>query len=311
MTLMTRLNRIREISKNRSITKMIDIRPRNPDLLKYEGSYTIDYEEMEHQLPDVYYNLIKEYRTSKSSMKFTKWLMKMLLEEKNRSTDTYREVLYLSHFAFSCMKMKGEFTPENFVSQTGKLIADKMEFKLSCRYNDLLRLADTKHYSSCLKYTKISQLPKYLADPDIGVIFVADKAGKFIWRALIRLCLNPEPTKAFPHVLLIYRHYGNAPFHLIYKKLNEMLPIYHATDTRNGLNVQTLESATVHNNIVDIFKARKDYENKPWVDENMKPYLQYNKKWSVVNNHTWCDHKCNLNFLTNRVQMYGIKIELI
>ena len=200
----------------------IDIRPRHKVLQSISGWYNtdVDYD----VLPSWARRLYSDYVDSGSSLKFTRWLL------------------------------KNEYCTETDTSRIGTLL-QPVSFKISCKYNDLLRLADTKHYKSCFSGWRGAQQLRYLADPDIAVIYVPDKSGKFVWRALLRLVVNIDNK----YCLLRYRDYGNSNTKLIDSVINKIYPLYNYTD----LSATDLISVTTHNN-------------------------------SIVGHHIWSDHWCKL-----------------
>ena len=221
------------------INGKVDIRPRHQALLAIEGWYStnVDYS----VLPNEYRVLADEYVKSGSSLKFTRWLIR-----------------------------NGHTTIERASKLGSKL--KPVTFKISCRHNDLLRLADTHHYASCFASWRSAQQLRYLADPDVAVVYVPDEAGKFKWRAILRLMLvNNE------HVLLLYRDYGNTNKDLINKKLNKIYPLYltNKTSFETCDSIQ-LEGVTRHNN-------------------------------KIVGHHVWSDHWCKL--INNKIQMYGVRYD--
>lgn len=187
-----------------------EVRERNPELLKHEGWFYV-----EADLDERVAALHTEYVESKSTLKFTRWLLRFK---------------YLS--------------PAD-VSEIGKQLTDPVAAKFSCRHNDLVRLADTRHYKSCMAKTKSLQQLHYLADPDIAVVFIPDSAGKFLWRALVRLVHNDKGELS----LVLYRRYGNASFQAVVKALKAKtgMPIYEALDIRTSNSPSLhLYSPTVH-----------------------------------------------------------------
>lgn len=85
----------------------------------------------------------------------------------------------------------------------------EVKFELSCRYKDLLRMADTKHYASCLAQWRGIQKLRYLANPDVAIVFIRDSKGDFVARCLVRLL----KTESGELVLGLNRMYGNGLSH--------------------------------------------------------------------------------------------------
>ncbi len=199
---------MKRLAKFPTLDKQIDIRPRHPKLMELEGWYDTNI-----ILRDDYATWYQRYLDSGSRQKPTRWL--------------------------------SQHMPESFVSEFGKKLVIT-RFKLSCRHNDMIRLDETPHYKTCMNkaYSFGRQQLRYLGDPDIALIYVPDAAGKFVWRALVRLVMLERG-----YALVHYRIYGNGPTEAIFAKLNESLPLYEAQDIRREkVNSQWLTSPTVHNN---------------------------------------------------------------
>lgn len=181
-------------ASTRSKQPKINLRPRNVVLREIEGWYTAT-----PQIPKEYLSLHHEYLRSGSTLKFTRWLTL-------NATLSHKQI-----------------------SAYGTLVKP-VDFKISCSYNDLLRLDDTKHYHSCLSDISFygPQRLRYLEDPDICVCYVPDAAGKFEWRVLLRLVLVNRS-----YALVMHRVYGNGPTQTINERLSELLPVYSAIDIRN------------------------------------------------------------------------------
>ena len=170
-----------------------DFPTRSKPLLDVEGWY----EATSGRLPQRYQHALEAYRASSSTLKFTRWLAR-------------------NH---------AEFSPAD-IAEVGKILAtDKFSFKLSCRHQDLLRIGETKHYSVCTTPGKMyDRVPFcHIADPDMAVLYVPDKAGNFQWRALVRLMV-PEGSKQ--PVLAMYRVYGSGSTEGVLNKLSELMPVY-------------------------------------------------------------------------------------
>lgn len=197
-----------------AVKSEVDIRERNPALLALEGWYDV-VTLLNSGVADLY----TEYKSSGSTLKFTRWLSRF------KKLDNA------------------------VVSEIGRSMVET-SVKLSCRHNDLLRLGETQHYKSCMSNLKANgrQQLQYLADPDIAVLFSKDAAGKYVWRCLLRLAYNTYGDLCLVH----YRIYGNGPshaiFHAVCKKTG--MKIYQATDIREGSDPsdEYLVSPTVHNN---------------------------------------------------------------
>lgn len=95
-----------------------------------------------------------------------------------------------SKLSFSRWLSKSERLQDIAVSQISKRVtAENLDLKISCRFNDLLRLADTPHFKSCLHPDKIGRdyLPLILRDPTAAIIYTPDRSGKFLGRAIFTL----------------------------------------------------------------------------------------------------------------------------
>ncbi len=193
----------------------LDIRERHPLLKKHEGWFEIASNVPADVIP--YFN---EYKSSGSTLKFTRWLTRV------KKLDNA------------------------VVSEIGKSLVTTTA-KFSCQHNDLIRLGDTQHYKSCMSnpFGFGRQQLLYLADPDIALLYVPDAAGKFVWRCLIRLAYSNTGVLS----LVAYRIYGNGPTASILKALSARseMPVYRAVDIRERHHqdpAQTLVSPTIINN---------------------------------------------------------------
>ncbi len=195
--------------------KDLDIRERHPVLKKLEGWF-----EIASNIPSEVLDYFNEYKSSGSTLKFTRWLTRV------KKLDNA------------------------VVSEIGKALVTTTA-KFSCQHNDLIRLGDTQHYKSCMSnplgFGKQQLL--YLSDPDIALLYVPDAAGKFVWRCLIRLAYSNTGVLS----LVAYRIYGNGPTLAILKALAERskMPVYRAIDIRDRHHLdpaQTFVSPTIINN---------------------------------------------------------------
>lgn len=235
-----------------------DIRPRHPALLNLEGWY-----ETEVVVPEKYQSLYQRYKESGSNLKITRWALRNgLLDEVG-------------------------------VSDLGKNL-DTTKFKLSCRHNDLLRLAETIHYASCMDGVHNGQQQlQYLADPDMAVIFVPDAAGKYSWRCLARLVMDDDEGAlgngyAFEkrtYGLALYRVYGNGPSEAIYQALDKVVRVYQARDIRHynlpDREVIIKTSPTVHNNKFLSRPIWTDHQGIGW-DHMRRMKIQVIKRGKTV-----------------------------
>jgi len=245
-----RIQKLRDQSTSLcSSEKRIDIRPRHKKLLAVEGWYTCD--DPLSYLPEEYHKLYSEYVEGKAALKFTRWLLR------NGYADNVQ------------------------ASRLG-LMLTPVCFKLSCRHGDLLRLSETTHYGTCFRTWRGTQQLRFLADPDIAVVYVPDSAGKFKWRAICRLVLFKNSFG-----LLLYRSYGNANESIILAKLNSIIPLFLSV---NCFGVSSF--------------------NKEWDKVLPAPkILNSASKCSnqIISHHVWSDHWCALDEKTNRLNMRGIK----
>lgn len=124
----------KRISKLNNDKLHLDIRKRNQALLDIEGWY-----ETTPDLPPLYKPFVEEYYQSNSKLKFTRWLTRKMLQEYRKSNSKLKFVEWLKHNVIN----------NDDISAIGKL--KTISFKISCRHNDLLRIADTPHYHSCFK----------------------------------------------------------------------------------------------------------------------------------------------------------------
>ena len=229
--------------------KKVDLRPRHSILQAMEKWYQAN-----PTTPKEYQHLIKLYEESGSRLSLTRWAIRNL------------------------------YLDEASASKLGNFLAGKFSFKISCRFNDLLRLSDTPHFGSCFAYdSKVfrgTQMFKYVADPDVAVVYVPDKSGKFLWRALIRLCVSKDNSNKV--CLVLYRSYGNADELSIFRELEKIAPLYFACGHYGDLNIpknKTRESVvripvekmigvSIQNNQYVENNIWSDHDS--WADENKK-----------------------------------------
>jgi hypothetical protein len=126
---------------------------RNDDLLSMEGWYKVTSEQSDYL----------RYLRSESKLSFSRWLLK---------TERLREV--------EISKIVKQVTSEN------------TSIKISCRFNDLLRAADSPHFNSCLAPNKMgsSTTIYLLKDPTIAIAYTPDNGGFFLGRAIFSLKNN-------------------------------------------------------------------------------------------------------------------------
>jgi len=224
---------------NRQYGKL-DIRTRHSELLAVEGWYSVHVGD--DAIPAFLLLALEEYRKSKSKVKLTRWLLR-------KGKIDLHEAAYL-----------------------GTVLSNsKIDFKISCRHNDFLRMADTKHYTTCFKDWRGAQQLRYLTDPDLALVYVPDNAGKFKWRALLRLVFNPDGNG---YAFALYQDYGNTIKKPILDKLDSIYPLY-VLRKRSSDRIFILSSPTKHNN-------------------------------PIVGFHVWSDHWCKMNE-DKRLQVRGIK----
>lgn len=215
-----------KVKASKSLVSKADIRDRAKTLLAIEGWY-----EVVGGLEGEMLGLHSEYLASNSAMKFTRWLTR-------RGVD------------------------QSEVSNVGQQMVHA-SVKFSCGHNDLMRLADTQHYKSCMRVGSPAggQQLHYLADPDMALIFIPDAAGKYKWRALIRLVNDDEGKPALVH----YKPYGNGPSDSIFRFLSAKseIKVYRAVDIKlaadSYLDAKTFVSPTVCNNAMLIHPIWTDH----------------------------------------------------
>lgn len=104
------------------------------------------------------------------------------------------------------------------------------KFKVSCRFRDILRCSDTKHFISCFRQWGIHNAQPSLrcADPTWVIIFVLDGQGQFMGRAFAQY-ENSQSASNGAGTLRVDKIYGNR---LTYKDIEKMLKI--SISCRNG-----------------------------------------------------------------------------
>lgn len=86
--------------------------------------------------------------------------------------------------------------PENTISQAFDAVSKPVKVEITCRFNDILRMAETKHFKSCLRnssqYGYQLQRWIYLQDKYVALAVVRDTNGQFKYRRVIGLVKNPN-----------------------------------------------------------------------------------------------------------------------
>ena len=242
----TRVNDIK--SRSTSEMKRIDISKRCADLIRLEGWYQVDFDH--RVLPNIVLPYFIKWKNGSRRTKFTKWLGRRTSDRDGLRIFDNRQV-----------------------SMIGQLIGEQkaVTIKVSARKNDILRAPESTHFSSCFAGAETRvwsknnggttyygtgsrgvQMLRYLADPEVGIVFIPDAAGHFLWRAYMRMCEAPDSTKGWA----IYKSYGNSPVSeiLIEDRLNELRPLYKLTTAstirERGFAPMMLSSIHTYNNPV-------------------------------------------------------------
>lgn len=95
-----------------------------------------------------------------------------------------------SKLSFSRWLLKSEGLHAIAVSKIVKQVAsENTSIKVSCRFNDLLRAADSPHYRSCMAPNNVGDgVPIILIkDPTAAIAYTPDNGGFFLGRAIFTL----------------------------------------------------------------------------------------------------------------------------
>lgn len=194
----------------------VNLRSRHSFLRNLEGWYSIKLINKKTE------TLFKEYNSFNTTLKFTRWLCR----EKGFSSDE--------------------------ASIIGK--EKTYSLKISCNFSDILRISETHHYGTCFspRGSRRVNLIKILADPDMCLVFIPDKSGKFQWRCFLRLVIENNNSKNNSFALVAYKEYGNPSGSSILKSLSETigLDIYKGYEYGKSLTSDFIDktSPTIHNN---------------------------------------------------------------
>jgi len=152
-----------------------------------------------------------------------------------------------------------------------------IKFELTCRYKDLLRMADSKHYYSCFENWRGVQILRYLASPDACLVVVRDSKGDFSSRALVRLMKRTTGEI----VLGINRMYGN------------------------GLTVKHVAHA-----LKDKIKVF-DLDNKYTFDPHGEALVEYSPPHVIVlkKKPVWEDSSHHKNSATGKIEFTGSEVK--
>lgn len=166
-----------------------------------------------------------------------------------------------------------------------------IRFRLSCRHKDLLRVAETDHYKTCYGTSyggtgwRGIQMLRFLIDPDMGVLYIPDKSGNFLWRAFVRLVFMP---KSAGYGLFVYRTYGNANEMAILSKLNGIIPVFRPEEYCPEY--------------YDVWSGKGKR-----LDEN-KLYSASLVSNPVITKVVWSDHAAIFDETRKRITMWGVPL---
>lgn len=125
-----------------------------------------------------------------------------------------------SKLSFSRWLLKTEGLDQVRVSRLVKQItSETTSIKISCRFNDLLRAADSPHFTSCLAPGKLGSRvpPTLLEDPTAALIYTPDNGGFFLGRAIFMLRSNR---------IRIFRCYGTFTHTMLTRFFKKTFPQY-------------------------------------------------------------------------------------
>jgi len=216
------IKRVKEIVARTGFNNPIEIRKRNPVLRALSGWYSyvrslpqwgVAYEFLSKEIGFVAAN--KAAKTGfYNGMKIGKFLVKKNLPEAVVS---------------GWLQQRGQ----------GK-------FKFSCKFNDLLRMAETKHFTSCFKNTRANQLLHHLYERDVAVIFEPSENGDMKSRCIVRLLNHPE--KKGEHVLGLYKMYGDGFTHNdVARALDGKMECYTLLRSFNDTESTELKTGGIYN----------------------------------------------------------------
>jgi len=236
-------DRVNDI-KGRSTKKLgrIDIRNRLPKLRNLDGWHTVDYDLS--QLPYKIQKHYKEWKRGSQRTNFVRWMLRKKVVTQGQADNI------------------------------GQIIGNQkpISFRVSTKWNDILRAPESRHFFSCFSGGNTRewigrsqhlfgerrgqlgwrgvQMLRYLADPEMAIVYIPDKAGHYLWRAYIRLCVD-ESTGTSGWAM--YRAYGNAPIpeSLIEDTLDELNPLFKLSTKSEMItarNAVHLKSVRTYNN---------------------------------------------------------------
>lgn len=234
-------------------TVSVDMRNRSSVLRDLEGWFEVPV-----ILDSSTESLYNEYLQANTSMKFTKWLTKV--KQLNNTV----------------------------ISEIGRNIKTT-SVKLSCKFSDLTRLGETKHYISCMRQYQSygKQQLKYIADPDVAVLYIPDASGKYIWRSIIRLVVDDNGE----YCLVCYKPYGNGPSAAILKTLSCVSKMRVLPALRIGLAKSKgvlMFSPTKHNNVFASGNYYADHQHE--FDKKSRRIGIYVEDNSITNSDVEKEH---------------------
>lgn len=200
---------------------------RHPVLLSIEGNYTIDNTYVPIELRE-YYN---EYMCGNRKLKFSRWLIRYY----GYSSDLVCRMMQ------QCV-----FTP--------------VSFKISCRHNDIMRMSESIHYTSCFSDNReyCSQKLFILGDRDAAICFIPDSSGKFLYRIILYLAVYQSK-----YALVCDKPYGNGSLDAILQKIEEKtsLTVYKGVIRPNYIDNDKKFFVKAASPIVSTYKDKYIYRN--------------------------------------------------
>lgn len=119
--------------------------------------------------------------------------------------------------------------PEAVVQKTFRAITPPAEVEVTCRFKDVLRMAETNHFISCFNTQYNQQLLHYLMHPSVALIVKRDSKGQFNYRCIVRIGVTCDLNPRKVLMLNTYKTYGNGPhFEELAMRLEKItnLPVY-------------------------------------------------------------------------------------
>lgn len=257
---------------------------RHPLLMKMEGWYTTDPFSEEEAFHDFFWGFqpVPEIGWVDGSLRRARHLVMMAAEsfvrEQKEKKNLPKFTRYLTRFLREQNSVPVEPNVQNYVYHLKRNSNPEFRFKLSCRYNDFVRMGESNHFDSCVAEGNSMRDTKYnwFRFSDACIVYVPDASGKMLARTVV-LLMKDGNGKLY---LLFVRHYGNTNWMAIAKKIESFgIPVVFNARF-NRIEKHLLPQNSVLETISPVFVSKT--ESRSFYSGNRySPYLDSGLAWKT------------------------------